>query len=54
LPDARGLSLLKPRQVITTIVKVAKTGEIGDGKIFVSSMDEVVRIRTGERGEAAL
>ncbi len=40
--------------IINTIVKAAKTGEIGDGKIFVSSVDEVVRIRTGERGEAAL
>jgi nitrogen regulatory protein P-II 1 len=35
-------------------LKAAKTGEIGDGKIFISSVDEVVRIRAGGRGEAAL
>src|SRR3954463_6215276 len=38
-------------QVIETIARSAKTGKIGDGKIFVTSIDEVVRIRTGERGE---
>ena len=37
-----------------TIERSAKTGRIGDGKIFVSTVDEVVRIRTGERGEPAL
>ena len=36
------------------ILKTAKTGKFGDGKVFVSSLDQVVRIRTGERGEAAL
>lgn len=41
-------------RILTTIMEVARTGEIGDGKIFVSSMDEVMRIRTGERGESAL
>ena len=41
-------------KVVTTIEKVAKTGKIGDGKIFVYSVDEAVRIRTGERGEAAV
>lgn len=41
-------------RILTTIIEVARTGEIGDGKIFVSSMDEVMRIRTGERGESAL
>jgi len=40
--------------VIATIVKAAKTGNVGDGKIFVLSVEEVVRIRTGERGEAAI
>jgi nitrogen regulatory protein P-II 1 len=39
---------------VTVIEQVAKTGKIGDGKIFVSPLDEVVRIRTGERGEEAL
>jgi nitrogen regulatory protein P-II 1 len=41
-------------QVVDTIAEAAKTGRIGDGKIFVSPMDEIVRIRTGERGEDAL
>jgi nitrogen regulatory protein P-II 1 len=41
-------------KVVSTIEKVAKTGKIGDGKIFVYSVDEAVRIRTGERGETAL
>jgi len=35
-------------------VKAAKTGKIGDGKVWVQSLDEVVRIRTDERGEAAV
>ena len=41
-------------QVIETIEKAAKTGKIGDGKIFVSSIEEVIRIRTGERGKDAI
>jgi len=41
-------------RVVSTIEQVAKTGKIGDGKIFVYSVDEAVRIRTGERGEAAV
>ena len=41
-------------QVIETIAAAAKTGRIGDGKIFVLPVDEVIRIRTGERGEDAL
>ncbi len=40
--------------VINTIVNSAKTGKIGDGKIFVSSLDEVIRIRTEERGNEAI
>ena len=44
----------KVEEVITAIKDAAFTGEIGDGKIFLSKIDEVVRIRTGERGEAAL
>ena len=40
--------------VIDAIRKSAETGRIGDGKIFVSSIDEAVRIRTGERGEDAI
>ncbi|HEY4394394.1 MAG TPA: P-II family nitrogen regulator [Polyangia bacterium] len=39
---------------IETIAMAAKTDKIGDGKIFVSTIDEVVRIRTGERGEDAI
>ena len=41
-------------QAVATIVKAAKTGKIGDGKVFVSSVDEAVRIRTDEKGEAAV
>lgn len=40
--------------VIDTIIKTARTGKIGDGKIFVSNVEEVIRIRTGERGGDAL
>jgi len=40
--------------VIATILKTAKTGKIGDGKIFLSRVDEAIRIRNEERGEAAL
>jgi nitrogen regulatory protein P-II 1 len=41
-------------RALEAIERSAKTGRIGDGKIFVSTVDEVVRIRTGERGEPAL
>ncbi|MGZ4879834.1 MAG: P-II family nitrogen regulator [Halobacteriota archaeon] len=41
-------------EVIDTIMLSARTGEIGDGKIFVLPVDDVVRIRTGERGDDAL
>jgi nitrogen regulatory protein P-II 1 len=41
-------------KVVDSIEQAAKTGRIGDGKIFVTSVEEVVRIRTGERGEDAL
>jgi nitrogen regulatory protein P-II 1 len=41
-------------EVVQTIVKTAQTGDIGDGKIFISPVDDVVRIRTGERGEKAV
>ena len=41
-------------QVIEAIIDSADTGNIGDGKIFVTSMDEVIRIRTGERDEEAI
>ena len=40
--------------ITRTIVDAAKTGEIGDGKIFVSDINNVIRIRTGEEGDAAL
>ncbi len=41
-------------KVVETIASAAKTGRIGDGKIFVLPIDEVVRIRTGEKGEDAI
>jgi len=42
------------KEVVDNIVKTAQTGDIGDGKIFISSVEDVVRIRTGERGEKAV
>jgi nitrogen regulatory protein P-II 1 len=41
-------------KVVSTIAKAAKTGKIGDGKIFITPLDEVLRIRTDERGDAAV
>ena len=41
-------------QAIEAIVKAARTGKIGDGKIFVTSVEQVVRIRTGETNESAI
>ena len=40
--------------VVETIVQTARTGNVGDGKIFVTTLTDVVRIRTGEAGESAL
>lgn len=48
LPDDRVES------AIASIVKAAKTGKIGDGKVFVSTIDETVRIRTEEKGDKAI
>jgi nitrogen regulatory protein PII len=41
-------------EVIGAILQAARTGEIGDGKIFVSDVQQVIRIRTGEKGASAL
>ena len=41
-------------RIVEVIEKVAKTGRIGDGKLFVVPVEEAIRIRTGERGEEAL
>ena len=41
-------------QAIEAIIKSARTGKIGDGKIFVSTVEQVIRIRTGETGEEAV
>jgi nitrogen regulatory protein P-II 2 len=41
-------------QTIEAITKAANTGKIGDGKVFVSDLEQVIRIRTGETGEAAI
>ena len=40
--------------VVDAITKTARTGKFGDGKIFITPLNDVIRIRTGERGEAAL
>lgn len=42
------------RKIIDTIVQTARTGGIGDGKIFVTKLEELLRIRTGESGEIAI
>jgi nitrogen regulatory protein P-II 1 len=44
----------KLQRVVDTIIRTAQTGQIGDGKIFVSDLREVIRIRTGETGGEAL
>ena len=44
----------RSKEVITTLVAAARTGQIGDGKIFVSEIAEAIRIRNGDRGEGAL
>jgi nitrogen regulatory protein P-II 1 len=57
LPKVRLELVVDDAQVQTAveaIVKAAKTGKIGDGKIFVSSLQDVIRIRTGETGKAAI
>lgn len=41
-------------RLIQSVTKAARTGDIGDGKIFISPIENVVRIRTGEKGEAAV
>jgi nitrogen regulatory protein P-II 1 len=41
-------------KVVATIQEKAKTGKIGDGKIFISKLEDVIRIRTGEKGEVAI
>ncbi len=41
-------------KTVDTILRTAKTGKIGDGKIFVQNLEDIVRIRTGERGESAV
>ena len=41
-------------KVVDTIIKAAKTGQVGDGKIFIYDVEDAVRVRTGESGESAL
>ena len=57
LPKIKIELVLTDKQVdaaVATIVKAAKTGKIGDGKVFVSSVEQAVRIRTDEKGDAAV
>lgn len=57
LPKVR-IEVVLPEELVDAavdaILKTARTGKFGDGKIFVSALEEVVRIRTGERGPAAV
>ena len=48
------VSLDQLENVVTAISKSASTGKIGDGKIFITSLDQVIRIRTGETDESAI
>ena len=57
LPKIKVELVITDQQVesaVATIVKAARTGKIGDGKVFVSSVEQAVRIRTDEKGEAAV
>lgn len=57
LPKLRVFVIVRDAEVdaaIEAIIGATQTGEIGDGKIFVSDVEEVIRIRTGERGEEAI
>ena len=57
LPKIKVETVVADNQVkpaVEAILKAAKTGKIGDGKIFVSSIDEAIRIRTDERGDNAV
>jgi nitrogen regulatory protein P-II 1 len=57
LPKIKLELVLTDKQVeiaVTAIVKAAKTGKIGDGKVFVSPVEQAVRIRTDEQGDAAI
>jgi len=57
LPKVRLEIIVKANDVdnvVQTIIENAKTGDIGDGKIFISPVEEVIRIRTGEKGEEAI
>ena len=57
LPKIKMEIVLPESQVqaaVDAIIKTAKTGKIGDGKVFVANVDEVIRIRTEEKGDAAV
>ena len=57
LPKSK-IEIIIPDELVTavteTIERAAKTGKIGDGKIFLSQVEEIIRIRTGERGKDAM
>ena len=48
------VSELDAARVVDAVVEAASTGQIGDGKVWVTTIDEIVRVRTGERGDEAL
>lgn len=57
LPKMKIVVYLRDEQLeeaIDAIVQATRTGEIGDGKVFVSDVEDAIRVRTGERGDAAL
>ena len=57
LPKTRGELVVRDadvEKVVETIIQASRTGNIGDGKIFISPVLDVIRVRTGERGESAI
>ena len=57
IPKARVELIVKDEdveEVADVVIQAARTGEVGDGKLFISAIDEVIRIRTGERGDDAV
>lgn len=57
IPKARVELIVKDEdveEVSDVVIQAARTGEVGDGKLFISAIDEVIRIRTGERGDDAV
>ena len=53
-PGSALVAVARARAALDAVLRTAKTGKLGDGKVFVTALDDAVRIRTGEHGELAL